>query len=331
MMFNRLPDVVRKSLLPLATGVVTFLLTKLADPNLGTGPTLLYSLLIPAAIAAGQFLIDVERRLKDLTDKLDDHHAAMMKLVEKRLADGSKAVELFGLLERASVDRGIIEKFLRYALDLDGTSPLLNRFAHSQIERVAEILQGLGRENLTYTGEDHEWLLTLTDSAQSTIYATSLSSVDDGLWTSDFGDRYLKSQEEALERGVRIRRVFVPGDAASLSSAEFRTVCRRQIALGIDVRVLRPADVPREAGPLTDFILLDHVVSYEVTPSFQPVHWSDQPTIAKTSVVLGAEALRKNADRFEVLWDAAEPPFVEEVPPPRHSPPGSPAPTDSTA
>jgi hypothetical protein len=116
----------------------------------------------------------------------------------------------------------------------------------------------------------------------------------------------------------RIRRVFVPSDEESAASEEFRARCRRHVGLGIEVRVLRPADVPRKAGPLIDFVLLDDDLSYELTPSLQPVAWSPRPAIAKTSIVRGDE-VRENAGRFEVLWEAAEP-FTDDLPPPRNSP-----------
>jgi hypothetical protein len=325
-MLDDLPDVIKKSSIALVTGGITFLVTNLT--NLSREWVLLFSCFIAGVILVAQFLVDFEDRLKYLAGKLDEHNTAMEKLVEKRISDSGKVVELFGLLERASVDQKIVTKFLRHAIDLDNSSPLLYKFAHAEIERVSDFLKGLSHGNITYTGEDHDWLLELTESAQATIDATSLSSVDasahgfdGGLWVSEFGSRYLKCQQEAIDRNVRIRRVFILEDAETASDEAFRSVCRQQVELGIEVRVL-PLDAPPTAtAGLNDFILFDNAVSYEVTTSSQPLRRSGPPTIDKTRLDRGAKALKANADRFDALWQAAKP--FEEIPTPRRSQPGN--------
>jgi hypothetical protein len=88
-------------------------------------------------------------------------------------------------------------------------------------------------------------------------------------------------------------------DAGTAADDGFRAVCRRQAALGIEVRVLRPADVPPAAGRPTGFAVFDDAVGYESTPS--------RPAGDETRLTLGAEALKANADRFDALWRAAEP------------------------
>jgi hypothetical protein len=249
-------------------------------------------------------------------------HGRFCDLVFRRLADDLSRLppdwleETLGRFDDQLVSQAhsapgyvnAVARLIRHAINLQAASPHppAHMLAHLEIERVADLLEGLGRGGHTRTGEDEHWLLALTGSAQSTIDATSLSSVDDGFWISEIGERYLLCQEDAVRRGVRIRRVFVPHDEEAAASEEFRAVCRRQVGLGIEVRVLLPADVPREAGMLTDFVVFDGDLSYEVTPSLQPVTWSPRPAIAKTGILRGDEAGR-NADLFRVLWRAAEP------------------------
>lgn len=80
--------------------------------------------------------------------------------------------------------------------------------------------------------------------SRNTIDAVSLSTrhvdgkgFDGGLWISDFGQRYLDFQQDAIRRKVVVRRVFVI-DPEQTNQANLLRLCRQQMSLGICVRVL---------------------------------------------------------------------------------------------
>ena len=128
------------------------------------------------------------------------------------------SAELSSLMERSILDTALLADFLETAGQADaGVNPLLQRLARREIERATWFVRQLpaGGE-IAYDGEDREWLLGLTERPSSSIDAISLSTVDagmrgfdGGLWTSDLGTRYLELQREAIDRKVRIRRIFV--------------------------------------------------------------------------------------------------------------------------
>jgi hypothetical protein len=100
-----------------------------------------------------------------------------------------------------------------------------------------------------YEGEDRDWLLGLTWTTRTSIDATSLvtidstqsqSRVDGGLWTSDLGQRYLNRQREVIERGVRIRRVFIVERPEFRQDEDLDRVRRMHTDLGIEARTLYP-------------------------------------------------------------------------------------------
>ena len=66
---------------------------------------------------------------------------------------------------------------------MDGrVNPLLQRLARREVERVTLFVRQLpvGIE-ITYDGEDRDWMLGLTREAQTSIDAISLSTVDAGV------------------------------------------------------------------------------------------------------------------------------------------------------
>ncbi|MGH3995290.1 MAG: hypothetical protein ACRDSN_22845, partial [Pseudonocardiaceae bacterium] len=188
--------------------------------------------------------------------------------------------------------------------------------------RVSDFMKGLSeRGEITYDGEDRDWLLELTRNAQRSIEATSFMAVDasgtgfeDGaLWTSDLGKRYLEAQQKALDRDVSIRRIFVLDDPDGAHDPELLRMCEIQQKLGIQVRILDPQTLPDlYHNWMFDFILFDSVVSYESTPAA----WAKKgtkPTIVSTRLVLSPHRVAERAGGFRELWDAASEP---------NSPPG---------
>jgi hypothetical protein len=177
-------SVLRKILLTTITGGSTYLVTNLAEqPQIWS---LTLSAFIGGVALVVQSLVDLEARIKTAT-------------------------ELFGLIEASALRNDVVTQLVRHATEIDGDSPaLVLNFVQAEITRMSEFLKELADGgDVTYDGEDPNWLLGLTRSATSTIDATSLTTmdphgkgfVDESFWDSDLGQRYLEAQREAITRG----------------------------------------------------------------------------------------------------------------------------------
>jgi hypothetical protein len=126
-----------------------------------------------------------------------------------------------------------------------------------------------------------------------------------GLWTSHLGARYLELQQEATNRGVVIRRLFILDSPEQSRQANLLRIYRRQQELGIDARVLDRSTIPDDLKNLLfDFIVFDGAISYEVTPAARVE--DTMPTIVKTSLALRPERAGELMRRFEQLWGSAQ-------------------------
>jgi hypothetical protein len=236
--------------------------------------------------------------------------------VDERFRAISEATELFGLIEESAVQTDLLNQIVRHSTKIGPEVPeLAHRFAHREIARVSEFLKDLGDGGeATYDGEDRDWLLGLTASASESILATSLTTVDGGqrfrdggLWVTDLGQRYLDEQREAVLRGVKVRRVFIPDRADLARDGLLEDVYQQHVAIGVDVRVLDLSTAAHlRRTSLFDFVVFDGVVSYEVTTG----SWIDEnvrPIVVNTRLVLRPSRVDERVGRFEELWEAAAP------------------------
>lgn len=225
------------------------------------------------------------------------------------------STSVFQLVEASALLRDPMIRLVRLSTQLEPTAPeLLHDFARSEIIRVSELMQGLiNGGDITYDGEDHDWLLELTRNLKSSLDATSMRSaspggkgfVDDGLWTSDLGLRYLEAQRQVVQRGVRIRRIFVLDRPELATEDDLVTLCKLQQSYGIMVRILTPADIPSTRHmSLFDFVLFDDVVSYELT-SASPFEACPGTTILNTRLELRRHRVQERIQRFRDLWESA--------------------------
>lgn len=301
--------VARRIFLALLIGGTAFLITNTTSQPLTWQLTT--SLLIGGITLIAQFMIDFGNHLEKVEEKQEDHAIEMRSLIEDGFARTNKATELFQAVEASALQTDAVIQLVRHSTQITPTSPpLLYEFAQLQIDQMSEFLKELsGGGVVEHDGEDVDWILGLTLRAKQSIDATSLSAVDaggkgfdGGLWTSDFGRRYLKLQGEAMSRGVAIRRVFVIDRPKQTSEAEFLRIYQQHKSLGIQVRVLDRSKVPDSS--LFDFIVFDGVLSYEATPAL-PTEDSIRPTIVKTHLMLHSKRVKERMQRFEDLWALA--------------------------
>jgi hypothetical protein len=330
--FTAAQIVIKRAVITAATGLVTFLITNVAHQS--TLSQLWLSTYLGGVALLVQFLIDfehrlegvetgsrehhdeintlVERRMAAVEDGLREHRDQMISLVERRMRGVSQVVDLF---ERTSNRQELIELF-RNAVEIEPTSRLRYDFAHGEIRRMTRLLEELSHGNVASAStEENEWLLGLTRVARASIDATSLPNVDagaqgytDGFWKSEAGLRYLQAQKDAVGRGVEIRRIFVLNRSIPADDPSLRAVCQEHLDRGVDVKVLLPDRLPSlPPSGVTDFILFDSEMCYQVTTAAQVGQLSEgPPQIVGTQLVLRREAVEDHRGHFEQLWSAAQ-------------------------
>lgn len=279
------------------------------------------SLFVAAIVFIAQFLIEVVQQLDAMEHKFDEHVTrtgdkldAHAKTTERQMAEGLArihlATELFDMRRQKLAEpeeiEHIVEMVHGFALIAADASPLVRRVARAEIGRLATTLKQFGGGgDHTYTGEDREWLLGLTRAVEHSLQATSLSTVDGGrsltdggLWQSELGTRYLKEQERAIKRGVKIQRIFVI-DRKSADGTNLDEVLEPHVRIGVEVRTL---DLTPNPGiyPPRDLIIFDQVLGYQTNSS----HLSGvTQVVTNTQLITNADGVQDCLHDFAQLWD----------------------------
>ncbi|HTU72717.1 MAG TPA: hypothetical protein VMG38_04290 [Trebonia sp.] len=239
------------------------------------------------------------------------------ELVRAGFAQIGRLAELSARMERSSLGPALLTEFLETAGQVDRrVNPLLQRVARQEIERVTSLVRQLGAGGeVTYDGEDRDWLLGLAQEAESSIDAISLSTVDagvlgldGGLWTSDLGIRYLDGQRKAIARRVRIRRIFVVEHEDMAHDESFLRVTQMQRNAGVQVRMLDQKLIPDYLQSMVfDFIIFDGAVSYETAAGAPFTAGQPRPGTLRTRLEPEPTRVRDLEQRFEQLWERADP------------------------
>lgn len=307
------PSVATKIAITAVVGAVSFPLTNLLFSSLSG--QLAMSVGIGGLILIVQFLVDFEARLSSVEVSQRENLAEMRNTIEIGFANLNYATQLVVGVEQAGVRSGSMTELVRRAAELGpDTPPLVSAFVQSEITRMTQLLHEVAEREINYDGEDRDLLLSLTGAVVRSIDATSLSTVDAGekgydagFWSSDLGFRYLIRQREAMRHQVRVRRVFILGNADIADDDIFRDMCNWQCRLGVEIRILFPQAIPKDMKSyLWDFILFDDTVSYEVTPAAQ-LDMAAGPVILHTRIVMEPDKVKQRVERYRELWAAAQP------------------------
>lgn len=301
---NLLLGITAKVGIPLLLGLITLVS---ADAGGMSGrDALALAALVTLGFILVLFLVDTEMRISALEERMAAGFARI-----------SRSAELSAMMERSILDTALLTDFLETAGRADaGVSPLLQHLARREIERVTSFVRQLpvGSE-IAYDGEDRDWLLGLTQEAERSIDAISLSTVDagmrgfdGGLWTSDLGTRYLELQREAIARRIRIRRIFVFENEDLARDETFLKITQMQRDVGVDVRMLDHQLIPDWLQSMIfDFIVFDGVISYEITPATTFNARQTRPAFVRTVLAPKPDRVHDLEERFEQLWVAANP------------------------
>jgi hypothetical protein len=324
--------ILRKILISLVVGGFAYGVTELASTEENDIWGLTMSIFLGGSTLVVQLLMTFETRLAKVETAGNRHMSRVETMVQSGFSKINEVTELFSLVEASALQTDKITQLVRHATMIDPSAPpLVLRFAQDEIGRFSDFLRDISESgNVMYEGEDRDWLLALARNAEKTIDATSLATVDaggrgyvdEGFWTSDFGQRYLETQREAIQRGVKIRRLFVLVSGPEVHLDDLLSVCLPQQEMGIGVRVLHLADVPTLRGEaLFDFIVLDETISYETTPA-QMAADSGRPTILNTRLELRPEWVHNRIRRFGHLWEYGRDVNGDGLGPPRPRIPG---------
>jgi hypothetical protein len=291
---------------PLLVGLITLVGAQVG--GMRAGNSLELAAVVAFAVALAAFIVDTEIRISAVGERVTAGFTQIGRLAE-----------LSGLMERSSLGPALLTDFLKTAGQVDGrVNPLLQRVAVREVERVALFLRQLpvGIE-ISYDGEDRDWMLALTREAQTSVNAISLSTVDagvlgldGGLWTSDLGQRYLELQREAVTRNVRIRRIFVVEHEHEemVQDESFLRITAMQRDIGVEVRMLDHKLIPDwMRSMIFDFIVFDGAVSYETTPTTSFTSGQTRPAMLRTRLAPQPKRVRELMERFEKLWEQADP------------------------
>lgn len=301
---SRTRGIVLKAGFPLLAGLITLVAAQAG--GMRAWNTLGLAAIVALGVALIIFIVDTQIRL-----------AAVGELVTAGFARIGGLPETPSAMERSGLDPAPLTELLEAASGVDGrVDPLLQRVARREVERVTTFVRQLqaGGE-IAYDGEDREWILGLTREAKSSIDAISLSAVDagafgldDGLWTSDLGIRYLDAQSIAIARNVRIRRIFVVEKRDMEREDGFHGITQMQRDAGVQVRMLEQKLIPGHLrSMILDFIIFDRVVSYETAAGAPFTAGQPRRVTLRTRLAPEPARIRELEQRFEQLWKLAHP------------------------
>lgn len=273
----RIPTLIMRVVVALATGGATFLLSYLLDGEM-TWTTML-SVFIGGVVLVVQHLLGVESSL----DTVADGQATRLSELGQRLDRVDRGVLLLESLENSAVETAVpgarpVSMLVERVAKFTPPSPVLGRLVAEEIRAMNDLLRGLEGDSVTCQGEDRDWILALTRGSKKRISATSTTAADggrrsfsDGFWKSELGRAYLAAQREAVGRGVLVRRVFILNSEKIRRNSDFVKICEEQRSAGIVVHsVVVPGGDQLGSGgtgwrkTFRDFILFDDEVSYEV-------------------------------------------------------------------
>ncbi|MCO8271324.1 hypothetical protein M1L60_12040 [Actinoplanes sp. TRM 88003] len=273
------------------------------------------SVFVAGIVLVVQFLIDSSEQARKLASAIgEDVTKGTGSSLTDKVQSISEAATHLARVEDL-LGRDSIVRLVESAGRLKQGEDFLLRFTDSQIEGLASLLEGLRSGRADHEGENPDWLLALTDAATISIDATSMTSfdkthgfVDEGeFWSSELGLRYLDRQREAVERNVRIRRLFLLTDEAN-DPEELRKLLEPHRKINVEVRALRHDDIPfLYQKDLQDFILFDQKVSYELQTA-RVLRSGVTPSISNVGLVSNPQLTEKRKQRFEGLWSAAQDP-----------------------
>ena len=297
-----------KILITVIAGGVTYLLTKATDnPEIWQ---LTMTVFVAGIVLVVQILVETAEQVRRSAEK----GAEDLRRNADLTASLNEASKILASAESKLGGDGV-QRVVLAAERLDRDQPAQLRFANHLITNLADLLECMKSGRAEYQGDDRDWLLGLAATVESSIDATSMTSflgprgfVDEGqFWSSDLGRRYLRLQQKAIARGVRVRRVFVIDASATPTDEQIQRLLLPHQAINVETRILFSHDLEQELeGTLTDFILFDNELSYDLHSAVS-LNPDKPPLIAFAALVATPDRVRERHEVFDRLWNSARP------------------------
>lgn len=313
-------QVVRKVVITAAAGGGAFLLTDLT--NQPQTWSLVMSLLIGGIILLVQFLVDLETRQRIVEEHVGSLERAnhdlvgqLRQAIAQEVAKVGAATALYDRLERSPLRADPIARLVQLAASqFDDEQTLAHKVALSELDSVVAFLEQLShRSQITYEGEDRDWLLALTQQSRRCMYATTRGSVtsdgtgfiDEDFWETELSHRYLEWQRLAIRRGVQVRRLFILERTDLVDHPDLRRICDQQQRMGIGIRTLDASALSSSLrSMLPDLVLFDEEISYELTAG-PGMRTGPASYFIKTSLIVQPHIVRQRVQLFLDLWELA--------------------------
>ena len=129
--------------------------------------------------------------------------------------------------------------------------------AKIKLEDYRNFLHDLNSGYLKTSYYDINPLILATQNSCSTIRAVSIANVDLNFWLSTAGKRYWKTNIEAIEKGVKIERIFVYSEL----NKELKLLAKQQLDSNVSVYIVQSNTLTNNL--LTDMIIYDDNFTYE--------------------------------------------------------------------
>jgi len=162
------------------------------------------------------------------------------------------------------------------------------RWVENSVERVIEITEKL----------------FAPEHCARTYRGTSIVTDYKAYWQTMLGQRYQKFAEQAIARGVTVKRIFILDDAREMD--DIAPPMRAQAAAGIQVRCLLRADAPTGA-PLSDYGIWDDHAAMQLSEA------RHAGSAFRATLMLNASDVRHLADTFDALFEVAQTPDASRI------------------
>lgn len=285
----------------------------------------LISAFVGSALWLGQELVSLRT---DVTGQLHLDHDVLSQQIEANRRDMatrmdtlSRAARVYEAIASSAINDvsalALVDEMAKVKEGSSIRSVLYDKVVDDLLVWTSTLNSAQG--DLVIDGEDDTLLLALTAVARTSIVCVSDYRIDGlgelAFWNSDLGRRYFEAQQAAIERHVKIERLFIvesPGSSASVGggtgapdpSSLMLALLERQRASGIDCRVIyRSKDLP---SALVDSVLFDDEVLYQSLAA-----GSDGPSppfgnIQKTHVTRNPGKVHNFQTAIGKVWPTAE-------------------------
>jgi hypothetical protein len=260
-------------------------------------PVIIIGTFISIALSLTLYITGVDTIISVLIGLVSISISLIIDLIVRNSQIESSVLETIGLNRKLYRDQWFYERVRDIIQAWEQLSrkkqhQLFRQYARMRLQNVRDQLVEMALGDMIVEASDFRVLSILVDGAKETLKATSM--VSQGFWKSQVGQNYWNKNLEAIERDVKISRVFIYDEV----DEELETALKQMHDAGVDVYLANKADLPIELR--LDFVISDEtlVVTVNLLDEGQPLehHISSKP-----------ESVLRSLSNYErILWLAQD-------------------------